>query len=138
MLTIVLAIISLLIYQVDMISGLVCAGVIIFLIAPMDMLYVLYAAVMNFKRAKDDGILSKAAYILGMPYYILGMLLDIYCNTIPVTILFFEFPKLVEQEFTVTARMTRLSQIGGRRGDIARWFCEDLLNCLDPSGKHCK
>lgn len=102
------------------------------LIAPMYALWVLYAAVMNFKRAKDAGTLSKIGLVLGYPIFIVGMLLDIYCNLIPMLIL--GFPK----ELTVSARMTRLSQTGGWRGDVARWFCDDLLDDLDPSGKHCK
>lgn len=105
----------------------------ILFISPVYLLYGLYAAVMNFKRAKDKGTLSKSGLILGYPYFIVGMLLDIYCNLIPFTILLMELPK----ELTVTSRVTRLSLVGGWRGDIARWFCDDLLDDLDPSGKHC-
>lgn len=105
-------------------------------IMPLYLLYGLYAAVMNFKRAKDAGKLSKAGLILGYPYFILGMALDIYCNTVPVSILLLEPPKF--GEFTVTARITRLKQAGGWRGDVARWFCEELLDGLDPDWKHCE
>lgn len=104
-------------------------------VVPMYLLYGLYAAVMNFKRAKDSGKLSKTGLVLGYPYFIMGMALDIYCNTVPVSILLLEPPKF--GEYTVTARMTRLQQTGGWRGDVARWFCGDLLNALDQSGNHC-
>lgn len=105
-------------------------------IAPLYLLYGLYAAVMNFKRAKDAGKLSRVGLVLGYPYFILGMALDIYCNTIPLSILLLEPPKF--GEFTVTARMTRLQQTGGWRGDVARWFCEELMDGLDPDWKHCE
>lgn len=105
-------------------------------LVPLYALYVLYAAVMNFKRALDAGKLSKYGLVLGYPPYIVGMVLDVYCNTVPISLILLEVPKF--GEFTISARMTRLSQVGGWRGDIARWFCEDLLDCLDPSGKHCK
>ena len=104
------------------------------LFAPMYALWVLYAAVMNFKRAKDAGTLSKTGLVLGYPIFIVGMLLDIYCNLIPLTLILLEIPF----ELTVSARVTRLSNKGGWRGDVARWFCDDLLDDLDPSGKHCK
>lgn len=106
------------------------------LVAPLYLLWALYAAVMNFKRAHDAGTLSKTGLILGYPWFIFGMVVDIYCNTIPLSILLLEFPKW--REFTVTARLTRLSTQGGWRGDVARWACDDLLDDLDPSGKHCK
>lgn len=108
--------------------------IILALIVPMYALWVLYAAVMNFKRAKDAGTLSKIGLVLGYPPYIVGIFLDIYCNLIPLTILLMEIPL----ELTVSARVTRLSNKGGWRGDAARWFCDDLLDDLDPSGKHCK
>jgi len=108
--------------------------IILALIGPMYALWVLYAAVMNFKRAKDAGTLSKTGLILGYPVFIVGMLLDIYCNLIPLTIMLLEIPK----ELTVSSRVTRLSTKGGWRGDAARWFCDDLLDDLDQSGKHCK
>jgi len=112
----------------------IAVWIILATIAPMYALWILYAAVMNFKRAKDAGALSKTGLILGYPVFIVGMVLDIYCNLIPLTILLIELP----WELTVSARVTRLSNKGGWRGDAARWFCDDLLDDLDPSGKHCK
>lgn len=103
-------------------------------IAPMYALWVLYAAVMNFKRAKDAGTLSKTGLALGYPIFAVGMVLDIYCNLVPLTLILLELPR----ELTVSARVTRHSTTGGWRGDAARWFCDDLLDDLDPSGKHCK
>ena len=122
--------------------------VLLLTIAPLYLLYGLYAAVMNFKRAKDAGKLSKAGLALGYPYFAIGMLLDVYCNTIPLSIILWEYPQwfvmdgwkmtIGRMELTVSQRVTRHSQFGGWRGDVARWFCEDLLNSLDPSGLHCK
>jgi hypothetical protein len=99
----------------------------------MYALWVLYAAVMNFKRAHDEKKLSKTGLVLGYPIFIVGIILDVYCNLIPLSLIMLEIPK----EWTVSARVTRLSMTGGWRGDAARWFCDDLLDDLDPSGKHC-
>lgn len=114
------------------------AIILLLFILPMYALYILYAAVMNFKRARDLGVLSKTGLVLGYLPYIVGSALDVYCNLIPVSVILLEFPKLLGGELTVTARMTRLRKTGGRRGDTARWFCGELLNALDPSGDHCQ
>lgn len=108
-----------------------------FQFVPIYVLYGLYAAVMNFKRAKDNGMLSKTALMIGYPWFIVGLLLDVYCNIFVMTLWLLELPKLNIGELTVTARLTRLSKEGGNRGDFSRWFCDELLDSLDPDGKHC-
>lgn len=112
-------------------------AVLLFQVIPLYLLYGIFAAVMNFKRARDLGTLSKTALVLGYPWYVVGSLLDVYCNLFVLSFWLLEAPKLWTGELTVTARVTRLKRVGGWRGDFARWFCDDLLDDLDPSGNHC-
>lgn len=98
------------------------------------LLWFFYLAVMNLKRAKDAGTISKPALYLGYPLLIIGLVIDLLCNIFVMTIILLELPK----ETLVTARVSRHRKLGGWRGDISRWFCENLLNTFDPSGIHCK
>lgn len=88
---------------------------------------------MNLKRAKDNGVITKTALNLGMPILIIGYLIDIAVNIVVFTMLFFEPPS----ELTCTDRLGRLANDGGWRGKLANWFCRNLLDVFDPSGKHC-
>ncbi len=98
-------------------------------------LWVFYLAVMNLKRARDDGKLSTMAHVLGMPILWVGLLLDILSNVFVMTILLLELPK----ESLVTTRLKRHIQTGtGWRYRFSKWFCENLLDTFDPSGCHCK
>lgn len=99
-------------------------------------LWLFYLAVMNLKRAKDAGTISKTALYLGYPLLFIGLLLDMLVNTIVMSALLLELPRW--NEILVTGRISRHAQQGGWRGDIARWLCESLLDRFDPSGVHCK
>lgn len=97
-------------------------------------LWLFYLAVMNLKRAKDAGKLSRTAYVLGLPILFVGYLLDAAVNLIIFTVILFELPK----ELLVTARLSRLQHGTGWRATLARWFCVNLLDQFDPTGCHCK
>lgn len=99
------------------------------------MLWVFYLAVMALKRARDEGLLKKGcdAYMLGMSVLLVGLVLDFIVNMVVATVIFLEPPF----ELTVTARVTRLKQEGGWRGDIARWMCAKILDPFEQ-GSHCK
>jgi hypothetical protein len=95
-------------------------------------LWVFYLAVMNLKRAKDAGLLTKTAIALGYPVLIVGYILDCFVNFTVMTVLLFEIP----QETTVTARLSRHNQSStGWRKAVALW-AEPLLDPYDPSGDH--
>lgn len=96
------------------------------------LLWVFYLAVMNLSRARNAGTLSTAAYIVGYPVLIVGLLLDLIVNVIVLTIIMLELPK----ETTVTSRLKRHSRKGGWRADIANWLGKYILDPFDPSGKH--
>lgn len=107
---------------------LLVAGIALFYIT-----WLFYLAVMNLKRAKDAGTLSKVALVMGYPILLVGLVLDALLNVTVMTVLFLEPPR----EWLVTARLKRHAEVFGPwRGDLARWFAKHLLDVFDPSGKH--
>ena len=97
-------------------------------------LWIFFLAVMNLARARDAGLLTKTALMLGYPVLIVGYLLDCFVNVFVMTFVFLEIP----QETTVTARLSRhYDESSGWRKTIADWAAP-LLNPYDPSGKHLK
>ena len=95
-------------------------------------LWLMYLAVMNLKRAKDNGKMTFAAECLAAPIYYFGWVLDILVNWVVLTIILLEVP----HEYTFTARLKRHATDDGYRGKFARWMAVNLLDPYDPSGKH--
>ena len=95
-------------------------------------LWIFYLAVMNLKRTRDAGLLTKTAMALGYPVLVVGYILDCFVNVFVMTILLLEFPR----ETTVTARLKRHNDnSSGWRKSVAIW-AEPLLDPFDPSGNH--
>lgn len=101
------------------------------------MLYADFAAVMNFKRVRDEGKsgrgpgLTKLQTICGSYLLVRGYLLDFFVNLVHMTIRLGELP----QELTVTRRLRR--HIEGNTKHAA--YCLSLrqeLDALDPAGIH--
>lgn len=113
-------------------------------------LWVLYGFIMGLKRIRDSearviqwwkfnfnvGALPITAYVMAMPAFFVGYLLDVLANVTILTVYLVELPKL--KELTVTARMKRHYKSGSGRGHkLAVWLETNLvLGKLDPSGKH--
>lgn len=98
-------------------------------------LWIFYLAVMNLQRARDANLLSRTAYVMGLPVLYAGLLIDFATNMLPMTILFVEMPR----EALVTARLTRHINDGeGWRKSLALWLCINLLDQFDPRGYHVK
>ena len=96
------------------------------------LLWIFFLAVMNLKRAKEAGLLSRTALVFGMPVVWVGYMLDFTCNMTLMSMLFLEPP----QELLVTDRLKRHHQeSAGWRLRIALWF-EPNLDPYDPSGDH--
>ena len=98
----------------------------------MYLTWLFFLAVMNLKRAKDAGTISRVALFFGYPILFVGLLLDCLCNLTVCTLMFAELP----QEGLVTARLKRLEPDSGWRGRLARWWATELLDTFDPSGVH--
>ena len=95
----------------------------------------LYVLVMGLYRAKLNNQLTSAMKILGFPYLLIGYVFDVVCNLTIACIIFLEFPK----EILVTGRLIRhLDSKDGWRYDLSKWICNNLLDPLDPRGKHCE
>lgn len=95
-------------------------------------LWLLYLAVMNLRRAKKAGLLTRTAYLLGLPMLGVGLVLDFLVNAIPMTIILLEPPR----EWTVSARLKRHNrESSGWRKSVAAWF-EPLLDPFDHTGDH--
>lgn len=92
-----------------------------------------YLSVIHLKEARDTGRLTTMAKVLGYPWLAVALVLDVLFNFIVGSILFVEPPK----EFLFTTRVSRWNDKKGRRGDIARWFCSELLDPFD-AGSHCR
>ena len=95
-------------------------------------LYVFYCAVMNIKRVRDAGKLTKLGMAFGYPTLVIGLVLDLLVNVFVMTIILLEVP----QEFTVTSRLKRHNRAStGWRLAVVKFF-EPVLDPLDPSGDH--
>jgi hypothetical protein len=98
------------------------------------LLFIFYAAVMNFQRARDAGQLNWPMKGFAYPALFVGLLLDAAVNLVVCTVGFLELPR----ELLVTSRLSRLKKTEGWRAKVASWLCAHLLDPLDPSGCHCK
>lgn len=94
--------------------------------------WVFYLAVMSLKRGNDAGTLTFWCKFFGYPVLFVGLLLDLVCNVLVMTVLLGEVPR----ELTVTSRLKRhnLHSTGWRKA-VAVW-AEQLLDQFDPSGDH--
>jgi len=107
---------------------------ILYTLASLYALWLLYLLVMGLYRAKLQGRLSKVALVLGAPVYLIGYLLDVFVQITIATVLFWELPK----EGLLTGRLTRHIKRGkGWRRDLSKWICFHLLDPFDPHGTHC-
>ncbi|MGC4395981.1 hypothetical protein [Hydrogenophaga sp. T2] len=98
------------------------------------LLWIFYLAVMNLKRARNAGTLSRAALVLGAPALLVGYVLDVLANVVVFTVLLLEPPRW--GEWTVSARLERHHAGTSWRARIAQWFESDLLGPYDPAGYH--
>lgn len=97
-------------------------------------LFGLYVLVMGLYRLHLKGNMPWPILVLGAPFVLCGVIVDILVNIFIASFVLMEAP----QEWLVTSRLSRLETKHGWRGDIARWVCDNLLDPLDPTGEHCK
>lgn len=97
-------------------------------------LWLLFLAVMNLQRARDNGKLTPFAQAMGYPILFMGYLLDASVNIFVLSFILLEIP----HEILVTARLSRHAKLTGWRSNFAMFICRNLLDPYDPSGCHCK
>lgn len=97
-------------------------------------LWIFYLAVMNLKRAKENGVLTSYALAFGIPILLVGYAIDILVNLLVLPFILLDRPR----SWTVTGTLKyHLNNSTGWRETLAAWFCTNLLNAFDPDGKHC-
>lgn len=94
------------------------------------MTWIFFLAVMDLKKAREAGTLTKTATFFAFGVLWIGYVLDMLFN-LASSVLFLELPR----EILFTARVSRHIKGIGWRAKMARWFCENLLNPFDPG--HC-
>ena len=97
--------------------------------------WALYILVMGIYRAHLSGRLSKAGYVLGLPWVVFGYFVDIVAQYTIATLYFADLPR--KGEHLVTDRLKRYSAGKGWRKTKADWICTHLLDVFDPHGDHC-
>src|SRR5437879_6008190 len=94
-------------------------------VASIYVLWILFLAVMNLKRAKDNGTLTPVARYLGLPIFWLGYLMDFLLNIFPFSPLVADFP----EEWTISAHIERLLKEGNSwQQAVCRFICHNLLD----------
>lgn len=106
-------------------------GIVLF--AWMWCFYVLYVLVMGVYRAHLAQRLSLVAYVLLVPFVVLGFVVDVLTNIVIASVLFADPPR----ELLLTTRLQRYVNGAGWRRTVAAWVCDTLLDPLDPRGEHC-
>lgn len=98
----------------------------------INSLYRVYVRVMDLKRArKDSGGMWR---VKAWAYVLYGYVRDIVFNLTTASRIFNDSA----QELTFTARLTRYRNGEDReKKAIAEWFCDTVLDKVDPSGDHC-
>jgi hypothetical protein len=93
-------------------------------------LWVMFVVVMTMDQLRDAGRLVPGMIRFGESFASVGLVLDVYCNLIPSSVVFFEPPT----EATVSARLRRLvvGEPSLRRTRLARWFAVTLMNPFCP------
>lgn len=97
--------------------------------------WALYLAVMNLERQEDEKTLTSVSKAWSWPLVIVALIQDLILTWTWGTLLFLDPPRW--GEWTFTKRLQRYHVTGGWRDKFATWFCTQLLNGGDNSGKHC-
>ena len=94
------------------------------------LLWILFivVVVLKPKAERKGGWIKVFFYLILIPAYIY----DIVYNTIIGSILFLEVPHHIEP---FTARLKRNLKRDGWRWSLANWFCQNLIEKIDP--RHC-
>lgn len=108
--------------------------------------WLFFTAIMRLREMKDAGKLTLTGtpvnYALAMPALVIGLVLDALANWIFFTVIGLELPK--PKEVLSTWRMNRWyrstdkSMLARWRHGVAVFFGVQILDDIDPSGKHIK
>ena len=95
----------------------------------------LYVLVMGIYRAYLAGRLTTTTKLLGAPFVLAGIVMDVLANLTLAGLVFVELPR----EWLVTDRLQRhvRTPTSAWRTRLATWVCDHLLDVFDPRGDHC-
>jgi len=93
-----------------------------------------YVLIMGLYRAHLAKRLSRPAYLLALPFLVVGYVVDALVNIMIASVVFLELPR----SLLLTDRLEYHLGRDGWRGSLARWICTQLLDVFDPTGTHCK
>lgn len=79
----------------------------IVLILPLGLLWVFFRAVMTLKKIRKKRELTLLEKIVGIPVGVIGIGIDGYCHLVSMTVLTMDAPRVLNGEWTVTARFQR-------------------------------
>lgn len=106
-----------------------------FLILYLYVFWVLFVAAMNIYRVELAHKLTTAIRLMALPVIACAYIVDALANIFIATAVFMEVPK----EWLVTSRLHRyLLTRTDWRYTAAKWLCTQLLDPLDPTGRHCE
>jgi len=106
----------------------------LYLLAFLNIFYVLYVAVMGIYRAFLAGKLCWYHWALLWWVVLIGLAFDVLANCTVAWFVFEERPR----EWLVTTRLTRYRKTGTTsQQSIAAFICDNLLDLFDPNGDHC-
>ena len=97
----------------------------------------LYLSVMTLSQKRDQ-ITNPWVRFFAYQVLAVGLFVDIaLLNPLASLFVLADYPHYEARcwKFTDTLKFQRVR--GGRRGVIAAWMCENLLNPFDPKGTHC-
>lgn len=98
--------------------------------------YYFFVIVMGFYRLHLQKKLKGPIFIVALPAIIVGFVMDVICQFTVATAVFREFP--AKKEYLVTDRLQRyMLQPNNWRYKLAKYICENFLDPIDPTGKHC-
>lgn len=101
-------------------------------VAAIYALWIFYLAIMNLRRVRILGKLSKVVSVFAIPLLAIGFLSDVAINLVICSVVFLDPPR----ELTVSARLSRYLPQPGWRSIAAHWIATHLLDPFDPSESH--
>jgi hypothetical protein len=101
----------------------------------MWVLFVFFVAVIALRDIRDRGELNSVMKFFGYPTLFVGYIVDAFVNCIfPGWILFADWP-IRKGEYLFTDRLKRYYGQETKRGKVACWFCDKIVQVIDK--RHC-
>jgi hypothetical protein len=104
----------------------------IYILLDLYIFFIIYVASIGMIDAYKAKKLNWLLLVLSFPFVAVCWLIDVAHNVTLFSIIFWELPR----ELTLTNRLKRHVLEDTKRGKLARWIAETILNPFDASGSH--